>query len=137
MLNKIWKTEKKFSERDVILFSNLTGDDNRIHLDEEYAKKSIFGEKVVHGMLVASLFSKIFGKVFPGEGSIYLKQEIKFIAPVFIGDTILAQVKLEKFNSKNLDGVFYCFCTNQDDKNVIIGSATVRFPSNYLIHLNK
>ena len=77
MLNKIWKTEKKFSERDVILFSNLTGDDNRIHLDEEYAKKSIFGEKVVHGMLVASLFSKIFGKVFPGEGSIYLKQEIK------------------------------------------------------------
>lgn len=137
MLNKIWKTEKKFSERDVILFSNLTGDDNRIHLDEEYAKKSIFGEKVVHGMLVASLFSKIFGKVFPGEGSIYLKQEIKFIAPIFIGDTILAQVKLEKFNSKKLDGVFYCFCTNQDDKNVIIGSATVRFPSNYLIHLNK
>ena len=121
---------KNFNENDVISFSNLTGDDNRIHLDEEYAKKSFFGKKVVHGMLVASLFSKIFGKVFPGEGSIYLKQEIKFIAPVFIGDTILAKVKLEKFNPKKSDGIFDCLCINQNDKNVIIGSATVRFPSN-------
>ena len=121
---------KNFNENDVISFSNLTGDDNRIHLDEEYAKKSFFGKKVVHGMLVASLFSKIFGKVFPGEGSIYLKQEVKFIAPVFIGDTILAKVKLEKFNPKKLDGIFDCLCINQNDKNVIIGSATVRFPSN-------
>ena len=131
MLNKIWEVEKKFNENDVISFSNLTGDDNRIHLDEEYAKNSFFGKRVVHGMLVASLFSKIFGKVFPGEGSIYLKQEVKFIAPVFIGDTILAKVKLEKFNPKKLDGIFDCLCTNQDGKNVIIGSATVRFPSNY------
>ena len=100
MLNKIWEVEKKFNENDVISFSNLTGDDNRIHLDEEYANKSFFGKKVVHGTLVASLFSKIFGKVFPGEDSIYLKQEIKFIAPVFIGDTILGQVKLKKFNPK-------------------------------------
>ena len=50
MLNKIWEVEKKFNENDVISFSNLTGDDNRIHLDEEYAKKSFFGKKVVHGM---------------------------------------------------------------------------------------
>ena len=90
MLNKIWEVEKKFNQNDVISFSNLTGDDNRIHLDEGYAKKSFFDKKVVHGMLVASLFSKIFGKVFTGEGSIYLKQELKFIAPVFIGDTISA-----------------------------------------------
>ena len=50
-------------------FSELTGDNNRIHLDEEYAKESFFGKRVVHGMLVASLFSRIFGKVFPGEGA--------------------------------------------------------------------
>ena len=131
MLNKIWEIEKNFNENDVISFSNLTGDDNRIHLDEEYAKNSFFGKRVVHGMLVASLFSKIFGKVFPGEGSIYLKQEVKFIAPVFIGDTILAKVKLEKFNPKKLDGIFDCLCTNQNNENVIIGSATIRFPSNY------
>ena len=124
-------SRKKFNENGVISFSNLTVNDNQIYLDEEYAKKSFFGKKVVHGMLVASLFSKIFGKVFPGEGSIYLKQDLKFIAPIFIGDTILAQIKLEKLNLKKIDGIFDCLCTNQDDKNVIIGSATVRFPSNY------
>ena len=70
MLNKIWEVEKKFNEQDVISFSKLTGDNNRIHLDEEYAKKSFFGRRVVHGMLVAGLFSRIFGKIFPGEGSI-------------------------------------------------------------------
>ncbi len=128
MLNKIWEIEKKFNEQDVISFSKLTGDNNRIHLDEEYAKKSLFGKRVVHGMLVASLFSKIFGKIFPGEGSIYLRQEIKFIAPVFIGDTILARVKLEKFNAEKLDGTFYCWCVNQDSEETILGSAKVRFP---------
>ena len=128
MLNKIWEVEKQFNEQDVISFSKLTGDNNRIHLDQEYAKKSFFGKRVVHGMLVASLFSRIFGKIFPGEGSIYLKQEIKFIAPVFIGDTISAKVKLEKFNSKKLDGTFHCWCINQYDEKTILGSATVRFP---------
>ena len=87
MLNKIWEVEKKFNENDVISFSNLTGDDNQIYLGEEYVKKSFFGKKVFHGMLIASLFSKIFGKFFPREGSIYLKQYLKFIAPVFIGRT--------------------------------------------------
>tara|TARA_B100001559_G_scaffold315024_1_gene316262 strand:- start:19 stop:423 length:405 start_codon:yes stop_codon:yes gene_type:complete len=128
VLNKIWEVEKKFNEQDVISFSKLTGDNNRIHLDEEYAKKSFFGKRVVHGMLVASLFSRIFGKIFPGAGSIYLKQDIKFIAPVFIGDTIIARVKLKKLNSEKSDGTFHCWCVNQDGKKTILGSATVRFP---------
>ena len=132
MLNKIWEVEKKFNEQDVISFSKLTGDNNQIHIDEEYAKKSYFGRRVVHGMLVASLFSRIFGNVFPGKGSIYLKQELKFIAPVFIGDIILASVKLEKFNSEKLDGTFDCWCVNQDGEKTILGSAIVRFPDSML-----
>ena len=63
MINKSWETVKKFNEKDVIEFAKLTGDNNRIHTDLEYAKNSIFGNTVVHGMFVASLFSKVFGKI--------------------------------------------------------------------------
>ena len=70
MIDKSWETVKKFSAKDVIEFAKLTGDNNRIHTDLNYAKHSIFGKTVVLGIFVASLFSKIFGKIFPGEGSI-------------------------------------------------------------------
>ena len=130
MINKHWETSKKFSEADVTTFSNLTGDNNRIHIDSEYAKESIFGKRVVHGIFVTSLFSKIFGTVFPGEGSIYLEQEVKFIAPVFIGDLITARVILEKFDEIKLKGIFKCLCINQNGDTVIIGNAIIKFPPN-------
>lgn len=84
-------------------FSELIGDRNPIHLDEEYAKKSLFGGRVAHGMLLASYFSKIIAHNYPGEGSIYLSQTIKFIKPCYVGDSVTYVISLlEKSESKFL-----------------------------------
>jgi len=132
MIDKSWETIKKFNEKDVIEFAKLTGDNNRIHTDLDYAKNSIFGGTVVHGIFVASLFSKIFGKIFPGEGSIYLKQDLKFVAPVFVGDKIIARVTLKEFKQKNFNGIFKCICLNQNDEEVVLGSALIKFPKDFI-----
>ena len=131
MIDKSWETIKKFNEKDVIEFAKLTGDNNRIHTDLDYAKNSIFGSTIVHGMFVASLFSKIFGKIFPGEGSIYLKQDLKFVAPVLVGDKITARVTLKEFEQKKSNGIFECICLNQNDEKVVLGSALIKFPKDF------
>ncbi len=90
-----------FSQEDVIVFSEVTGDKNPIHLDEEYASKTLFKKRIVHGFLGASVFSKILGTLFPGEGTIYLKQDLKFMAPMFTDKTYKARVEvIEIFKEK-------------------------------------
>jgi 3-hydroxybutyryl-CoA dehydratase len=84
------------TDKMVIDFSNLSGDKNPIHLDEEYSKNSIFGKRIVHGMLISSFFSKIIASDYPGEGSIYLKQDLNFKNPCYINDEIEIVVELDK-----------------------------------------
>lgn len=78
---------KLVRNEDLITFANVTGDKNPIHLDPDYAATSIFGQRISHGMLVASFISATFGCNFPGPGWIYINQSLGFKAPVFIGDT--------------------------------------------------
>ena len=85
---------KTISKTDVYGFAGIVGDFNSIHINEEEAKKSIFGKRVAHGMLVGSLISTVLGTRLPGEGTIYLEQEIKFLNPVFFGDTVTATVQV-------------------------------------------
>ena len=87
-------TSKTITETDVILFAGVSTDINPVHLDEETAKKGIFGKRVAHGILVSGLISAVLGNKLPGPGSIYMGQELKFLAPVFIGDTITAEVEI-------------------------------------------
>lgn len=82
-------------------YADLTGDKNPIHLDEGYAKKTFFKKRIAHGMLVSSFISSIIANDFPGEGSIYLSQELKFLKPCYIGDELEYVVKqVDKLNSK-------------------------------------
>ena len=82
-------------------YADLTGDKNPIHLDEGYAKKTFFKKRIAHGMLVSSFISSIIANDFPGEGSIYLSQELKFLKPCYIGDELEYVVKqLDKLKSK-------------------------------------
>jgi 3-hydroxybutyryl-CoA dehydratase len=109
-------------------FADVTGDHNPIHLDEDYAGKSIFKQRVAQGMLQAGLLSGILGCHFPGVGTIYLAQTLKFIKPVFIKDQIRLRLEvLEIINDKNqvrLETVF----TNQSGEPVITGEALVKPP---------
>jgi acyl dehydratase len=104
-------------------FSKLIGDFNPIHWDYDYAKKSKFGKPIVHGMLLASFFSKIIANKYPGEGSIYVSQNINFIKPCFIDDTIIIRIKL-----LSLDNNKYKISTqilNLNDQILVDGDALV------------
>ncbi len=84
-LNSTYEHQFSFSQDDVINFAKVTGDKNPIHLDEEYARNTAFKKRILHGFLGASVFSKVFGTLFPGEGTIYLRQNVTFHKPMYAG----------------------------------------------------
>jgi 3-hydroxybutyryl-CoA dehydratase len=91
----------KITKKLVREYAKLVGDNNPIHLDKKYAKTTLFGRPIAHGMLVSSFFSTLISEDYPGPGSIYLNQEIIFLKPCFVGDTVKVVVKLiEKENFK-------------------------------------
>jgi 3-hydroxybutyryl-CoA dehydratase len=116
---------QQITERDVIRFAELTGDINPIHMDKFYAEQTIFGERIAHGMLTASLISAVLGMKLPGPGNIYISQSLKFRAPVKFGDVIEAEVEvIEKIPERNRVRL-RTTCRNQDDTVVLEGEAVV------------
>lgn len=86
-VNQVYTHEFKFSQEEVNQFAQVTGDKNPVHTDAAYAATTMFKRPIMHGMLSASLFSKVFGTLFPGEGTIYLKQSLSFMKPMYV-DTL-------------------------------------------------
>lgn len=120
--------QKKVTERDINQFAEITGDKNPVHLDEKYAKNSIFKNKVAHGMLTASLFSNILGNKFPGNGTIYLKQSLTFCKPVYVNEMITAKIIVKDINYDKQQVLFETFCYNEKNEIVIKGEALVMPP---------
>ena len=89
---------KIISDDDIHDFAKLSGDKNPVHIDDEYASKTIFKKRIAHGFLTASFISTLIASKLPGPGSIYLKQSLKFLGPVFVGETILIKVKVIEIN---------------------------------------
>lgn len=118
--------EKTITELDVINFSEISLDTNPLHLDEEYAKNTIFKGKIVHGILGAGLISGVIGTKLPGKGAIYLSQNLKFLAPVRIGDTIRAEVKVIDLDKEKRKEGLKTICINQEGVIVIDGEAKVK-----------
>ena len=120
----------KITDNLVREFSAITKDNNPIHLDDNYATKSIFGKRVAHGMLVASFFSTIFGKFFPGKGSIYLSHDFNFRKPVYIDDRLVYYVEVIKKLPKNkLVFTTSCFRRSIDKEFLVIdGQAVLLVP---------
>ena len=121
-LNKI------VTDQDITLFAQVTTDHNPVHLDDNYAQKSLFEGWVDHGMLTASLISAVIGGQLPGHGSIYLSQTLKFLAPVRPGDSVYAKVSVTDINIAKRRIKLDCLCS-VDGKKVLIGEATVLAPS--------
>jgi 3-hydroxybutyryl-CoA dehydratase len=117
---------KTITEADIVTFAELTGDTNPVHLDAEYAAQSMFGERIAHGMLVAGLISAVLGTRLPGPNSIYLGQDLKFTAPVKIGDTITVTATVtEKRDDKRIIKL-RTTATNQRGETVVDGSAVIK-----------
>lgn len=96
--NDIFKHEFSFSQNDIVKFAEVTGDKNPVHLNAEYAATTMFKVPIMHGMLGASLFSKVFGTLFPGEGTIYLKQSLSFLKPMYVDTIYEAVFKVKEVN---------------------------------------
>ena len=127
-IGDIGQTKKIFTESDVLTFAKVSEDYNPAHVDSAYAEKTIFKKQIVHGMLVGSLFSQIFGVQIPGLGSIYTKQSFKFTKPVYFGDEITAKVTIKSLDLDRNRAVFDCVAKNQRDEVVILGEAEIMPP---------
>ena len=116
---------KTIEQSDIDAFARVTGDHNPVHVDEEFAKTTRFGQRIAHGMLTASLISAVLANKLPGEGSVYLGQTLQFVAPVFPGDEITARVTVKEIREDKPIMKLETICVNQRGEIVIRGEATV------------
>lgn len=119
---------KAVTEEDVYLFAGVTGDLNPSHLSETFARNTLFKARIAHGVLAGGFISAVLGTHLPGPGTIYIRQELNFLAPIRFGDTITAKVRvIEKIPGKNLLRL-RTTCTNQEGMMVVDGEALVSPP---------
>ena len=114
---------KTITEEIVNEFARVTGDTNPVHTNPAYAEKTMFKGRIAHGVYSLGIFSTILGNILPGYGTIYLSQEVKFLAPVRIGDTITARVEVVELLPERNRVKFKTTCTNQDGTVVVDGFA--------------
>ena len=119
---------KTLTEEELILFAAVSGDVNPVHLDQEYASKTIFKERIAHGMWSGALISATLATVIPGPGTIYLEQQLKFKRPVKLSDTLTVTLTVIKKEEKNRV-VLDCDVKNQDGDQVVSGEAKVIAPT--------
>lgn len=120
--------EKTLTEKELVLFAAVSGDVNPLHLDAEFAKTTMFGEQIAHGMWSGSLISAALATTLPGPGTIYMGQDLSFRRPVKLGDTLTVQLTVKEKKEKNVV-ILDCLVTNQKDEKVVLGTATVIAPT--------
>jgi 3-hydroxybutyryl-CoA dehydratase len=119
---------KTVTETDIYLYAGITGDFNPAHVNEAYAKTTFFKTRIAHGMLTAGFISAIIANQLPGPGTIYLKQDLSFLAPVHMGDTITGRVEVLELNVEKNRVRLKTTCSNQDGVMVISGEGLVSPP---------
>ena len=130
-MNAEHEYSRTFSEADVKAFALLSEDDNPLHLDPEYAAGTSFKKPVVHGVLLLGMFSRIFGNVYPGKGSIYLSQTAEFLRPAYLNQKITARVSMQEYDRHRRIGIFLTQCFNEAGKKILSGKAEVLFPEGF------
>lgn len=119
---------KEITDRDIELFAEVSTDRNPVHLDDDYAQDTIFGGRIAHGMLTAGLVSAVIGEQLPGHGTIYMGQNLKFLAPVRPGDVVRAEVTVMEIDHSKRRVTLKTECL-VEGKPVLKGEATVLAPS--------
>ncbi|MEM9851694.1 MAG: MaoC family dehydratase [Pseudomonadota bacterium] len=119
---------KTIGDKEIAMFAELSTDHNPVHLDEDYARETIFSGRIAHGMLTAGLISAVIGEQLPGHGTVYMKQDLKFLAPVRPGDRVVAEVTVADIDHSKRRVTLDCACSVGDTV-VLKGQALVLAPS--------
>ena len=126
------RTHKRIiTQNDILLFSKVSGDHNPVHLDEGYARQTVFGSRIAHGMLTASLISAVIGEQLPGHGTVYLSQTLKFMRPVLPGQLVATKVLVTHVEHCSRRVTLDCK-SEVDKKEVLVGESLVLAPSRKL-----
>ena len=120
--------QKQVTDRDIELFAEISTDRNPVHLDDDYARDTIFEGRIAHGMLTAGLVSAVIGEQLPGHGTVYLGQSLKFLGPVRPGDVVTAEVEVIEIDNAKRRVTMDTRCI-VNGKKVLVGQATVLAPS--------
>jgi len=122
------RLSKTVSESDVYLYAGITGDFNPAHINQVYARDTVFKGRIVHGMLLGGFISAVLATRLPGPGTIYLRQTLNFMAPVALGDTVTATVEVIETDVEKKRVRFKTVCTRHDGVVVLDGEALVSPP---------
>jgi 3-hydroxybutyryl-CoA dehydratase len=126
-MGQIASMSKTVTEADILMLAEVTLDRNPVHLDDAFAKRTRFGGRIAHGVLAIGLISAVMGTQLPGPGTIYLSQQVKFLAPVRPGDTIKAVVEVVALRPEKRIVTLKTNCYNQDNQAILTGEAVVLF----------
>ncbi len=119
---------KTITEADIVLFAGASGDNNAIHINEEFARTTVFGGRIAHGFLTASTISAAIANKLPGPGTIYVSQQMRFVGPVRPGDTVTAEVTVKEVQHNRCRAILSTIC-RVGDRLVVEGEATVKTTS--------
>lgn len=118
----------QFTKENVKDFASVSQDLNPVHLDEDFAATTMFKKPIVHGMFACSLISGVLGQHLPGPGTIYLAQDVKFLAPIFVGDTVTVRCEVVEISEKGRAKLSTSVVGADDDKPRLTGEASVLLP---------
>lgn len=124
-LGEKFSTTKQITDEVVRAFAELSGDFNPIHLDEEFAKTTRFGRRIAHGMISGALISAVLGYQLRDRSVVYLSQTMKFVAPVFIDDTVTATATVTNIRQDKPIVTIETICTNQNGETVVKGEGVI------------
>ncbi|MGB3618543.1 MAG: MaoC family dehydratase [Catalinimonas sp.] len=122
----VWTHPVRYAQADVARFAEVTGDDNPLHLDADYAADTPFKQPIIHGFLGASIFSKILGTLFPGSGTIYLEQTLAFKRPMYVDTDYTAHVEVVEVDRARHRAVVETWVVGERNKRVIEGRAVIQ-----------
>lgn len=127
----VYTFDTMFHQKDVETFALISGDNNPIHVNPEYAKNTPFGQCIVHGFFAGAVFSRVFGTMWPGEGTIYMNQEMSFRSPVFVEKPYKACFKVLEVNQEKHRGIIECILQDENGKPAIIGKAMLMYKERF------
>lgn len=127
-----FECEVCFTQEQVNTFAEITGDRNPIHIDPVFAAITRFGRPIVHGFLSGAVFSKVFGMQFPGPGTVYMSQEMRFAGPVFVDEPYTARFEVAEINTEKHNGIVECTLVNGEGKECIVGRAKLKHTGEFV-----